>query len=518
MTISYVSNAKAYLGDGITQSFATVMPFFANAHLVVTLQSGAGAVVPQIEGVDYSLVGAGNNAGGTLTMTLAPPAGSTLTITRTVPLIQLVDYVPFDQFPAEATEDAFDYLTMIAQQQQAQIANITAGGGGGGMGAANIGGSGAGIYAGTVSGVLQFKKLVPGTNVALVDSGSDITIQVFAPGVSYPGTFNTVLRGDGTFTNVLGTDVDVLHGLEFHTGDSPSDYPTALSFYNAAGSVDGKWYGFWQDAGASDNFSLSMFPDAGPYVGPSIGYVFSAARTGNVLTSMIFGRNNAAAQELEFAFGFTASQQFDNTTPGVYMTGNLQVFTTPGSTTGPRFMADLGNPINKLRLCFQTSTVNGATGLNLIPNGTGTISAVVAANTSDPDNAGLTILGAGGIPTLRTVGVGTGVAQPVTIAVASTVAFTIVTPSGRVCIGAGSVDDGINGVQVGGANNLNIVGGVLKIGNKQVVAARDTGWAMMTGTFNKASIYDTSTVTLAQLASRVAQLQFVLAFHGMIGP
>jgi hypothetical protein len=60
-------------------------------------------------------------------------------------------------------------------------------------------------------------------------------------------------------------------------------------------------------------------------------------------------------------------------------------------------------------------------------------------------------------------------------------------------------------------------GGNIKISGTQVVGARDTGWAAMTGTPNKAAVYDTATVTLAQLAGRVAELQAILTAHGLIG-
>lgn len=51
----------------------------------------------------------------------------------------------------------------------------------------------------------------------------------------------------------------------------------------------------------------------------------------------------------------------------------------------------------------------------------------------------------------------------------------------------------------------------------QVVGARDTGWAAMTGSINKASVYDTSTVTTAQLAGRVMALQAAITTHGLLG-
>jgi len=48
------------------------------------------------------------------------------------------------------------------------------------------------------------------------------------------------------------------------------------------------------------------------------------------------------------------------------------------------------------------------------------------------------------------------------------------------------------------------------------VIAIDTGWGAFTGTTNKATVYATSTVTLQQLAERVAALQAVLLTHNII--
>jgi hypothetical protein len=55
------------------------------------------------------------------------------------------------------------------------------------------------------------------------------------------------------------------------------------------------------------------------------------------------------------------------------------------------------------------------------------------------------------------------------------------------------------------------------VGVNQVIGARVTGYAAMTGTPNKATAYATSTVTLAQLAGRMMQLQADLTAHGLIG-
>lgn len=60
--------------------------------------------------------------------------------------------------------------------------------------------------------------------------------------------------------------------------------------------------------------------------------------------------------------------------------------------------------------------------------------------------------------------------------------------------------------------------GAIKVNGTQVVGPRITGYAAMTGTPNKATVYDTATVTLPQLAGRMMQLQADLSTLGLIGP
>jgi len=85
----------------------------------------------------------------------------------------------------------------------------------------------------------------------------------------------------------------------------------------------------------------------------------------------------------------------------------------------------------------------------------------------------------------------------ITVNGASTNGNLIIAPKGT-----GVVSTGANGYAISGI---------------KVVGARDTGWAAMTGTANEATVYDTATVTLAQLAGRVMALQAALTTHGLIG-
>lgn len=123
MTVSSTVNQTSYAGNGVTTVFAVPFYFLESAHLRVTLIDNATSVgIVQTLNVNYTVTGAGNQAGGSLTMTAAPANGKTLLIVRVVPATQDTDYVSNDPFPAETHERALDKLTMIAQQTSTEVA------------------------------------------------------------------------------------------------------------------------------------------------------------------------------------------------------------------------------------------------------------------------------------------------------------------------------------------------------------------------------------------------------------
>jgi hypothetical protein len=63
--------------------------------------------------------------------------------------------------------------------------------------------------------------------------------------------------------------------------------------------------------------------------------------------------------------------------------GNL-IFTGVGN----RIQGDFSNATESNRVAFQTSTADNATNVNVLPNGTATLSAFAAVNNSNPNNAG----------------------------------------------------------------------------------------------------------------------------------
>jgi hypothetical protein len=122
MTVPSEQSSVSYTGNGSTTVFAIPYYFLENTHLkVIKRTDSTGAEVTLTLNVDYTLTGAGVQAGGTLTATVAPATGTTLVISRNVPATQETDYPANDPFPSASHERALDKLTMLAQQGSANI-------------------------------------------------------------------------------------------------------------------------------------------------------------------------------------------------------------------------------------------------------------------------------------------------------------------------------------------------------------------------------------------------------------
>jgi hypothetical protein len=122
MTVSTTENRKSYAGNGVTVAFAFPYPFPANADLTVILVNGAtGVETTKTLTTHYTVTGAGDAAGGTVTMVTAPAVGETLVILREIDLVQETDFVEGDALPVESIEGGLDRLVMISQQQQETI-------------------------------------------------------------------------------------------------------------------------------------------------------------------------------------------------------------------------------------------------------------------------------------------------------------------------------------------------------------------------------------------------------------
>ncbi|QGY39719.1 hypothetical protein GM415_06170 [Pseudodesulfovibrio cashew] len=114
MTISSTLTKAIYAGNGSTSGFAVPFMFLRDEDVEVILSDGESEAVLTIS-TDYQLAGAGDQSGGLCTLNVAPVEGETLVLRRNPALVQEVDYVENDAFPAATHEAALDKLTMICQ-------------------------------------------------------------------------------------------------------------------------------------------------------------------------------------------------------------------------------------------------------------------------------------------------------------------------------------------------------------------------------------------------------------------
>lgn len=112
------STAKVqYTLSSTVQALPIPFYFLQNADIkAIRARSGVSDYV-MVLGTDYTLTGAGDEAGGTLT-TIATNlvVGDKITIKRDIAITQLTNYVYNDKFPAEVHEKVADKLTMALQQ------------------------------------------------------------------------------------------------------------------------------------------------------------------------------------------------------------------------------------------------------------------------------------------------------------------------------------------------------------------------------------------------------------------
>jgi len=127
MTVNTAQSTATYTGNAVTTGFAIPFYFLANTDLVVLqLVAATGVVHTLVLNSDYTLTGAGVEAGGSLTMAVAPATGDTLYIARDVIAVQQTAYPSNSPFPAASHEMALDRLTMLVQQlQTAQALTLT---------------------------------------------------------------------------------------------------------------------------------------------------------------------------------------------------------------------------------------------------------------------------------------------------------------------------------------------------------------------------------------------------------
>lgn len=137
MTISSTTAEASYNGNGVSHIFPVPFYFLVDTDVKISKKSGAtGAVTVLTLNSDYTLTGAGNQAGGSANLIVAPAGNDPGTgnpdqilIERNVTAVQETAYPTNGIFPAESHEKALDRLTMLVQQlQTADGRTLTRGG------------------------------------------------------------------------------------------------------------------------------------------------------------------------------------------------------------------------------------------------------------------------------------------------------------------------------------------------------------------------------------------------------
>lgn len=108
MTVSTTDSQIPYTGDGSSVNFAFPYYFLQNTDVQVYINGSL-----QVGG--YTVTGAGNQAGGNVSFSTPPVAGSQIVLSRSPDTLQSTHLPPNDPFPATAVEQALDKLTMLIQ-------------------------------------------------------------------------------------------------------------------------------------------------------------------------------------------------------------------------------------------------------------------------------------------------------------------------------------------------------------------------------------------------------------------
>lgn len=115
---------REYPGDDSATARAVPFYFLDAGDLKVTRVNADGSETVLVRGTDYSVAGAGNPAGGSVTP-LAPIAtGTTWRIEGDMTLAQPTDYTAGDDFPAESHERGLDRAMIAAQETRRDLNDL----------------------------------------------------------------------------------------------------------------------------------------------------------------------------------------------------------------------------------------------------------------------------------------------------------------------------------------------------------------------------------------------------------
>jgi len=128
MTVATETATITHTGNGVLTGFSAPFKFLSNDDLQVTkvtIATGAATIMTPAE---YTITGAGNENGGTVTITPAVTSSFKIKIDRIVPLTQDTDLEREGGFFPDVIEAQLDRIVMMVQQLDAALADATGSG------------------------------------------------------------------------------------------------------------------------------------------------------------------------------------------------------------------------------------------------------------------------------------------------------------------------------------------------------------------------------------------------------
>lgn len=120
MTVSSDISRVEHAGNGATTAFSVPFYFIKEEDLKVVLRipngDGTNTNEAQTLNGDYTVTGASDEGGGTITFGVAPASNDAVVVYRDPELVQEAAYTPNGRFPAKSHERALDRSVMISQR------------------------------------------------------------------------------------------------------------------------------------------------------------------------------------------------------------------------------------------------------------------------------------------------------------------------------------------------------------------------------------------------------------------
>ncbi|MCS3423448.1 hypothetical protein M2403_002049 [Rahnella sp. BIGb0603] len=116
MTVSSTQSYVEYNADGTTTAFTIPFYFLLNSDISAMISDSSGNISEPVNGTDFTVTGAGDSGGGSITFGTVSATGNTILIYRNPPVTQETKYYENGKFPASSHEAALDKLTMLIQE------------------------------------------------------------------------------------------------------------------------------------------------------------------------------------------------------------------------------------------------------------------------------------------------------------------------------------------------------------------------------------------------------------------